>query len=728
VGDVSVASRTHSKCPLALSVGLLLLAVLVLTTPPNAGAARSPAAPAARASAPSPRLVVDPESWFLPAGNITPFVATWVNPNPGCALSPFWYRWSLTGSAAEGTLDPTVGAAVNFSASSVETGGTTLTVRSAGVLQCGDHQSAIVATAEANVTVVAPIFIQNLSVGPDPVSVGATTYLHGTLGGGVPPYSVRIVWGDGTVVEITLVTSGSFSVSHSFPAGEYLPEVLVGDSTGLLAEAFAAEAVAVSDSLVAGITTDRTEADVGAPVHFVGTTLHEPARSENGWNCSNERGALAPADGSVEFLCSFLDPGIGEAFFEAVPPAPLAPVNSTLFESIVPLPTLEAATPALTDEVGQPSSAAFIVAGGVPPFRLDWSETGAPGGGILTVLADGRVVLPIDPAIAGSLELAAELTDADGFDTSNATTRVEVEPALNDSIAENRTASGEGIDLAIASTVTAGEPPFQWAVIPESIPPNETSPAGSLGSVGDFDWSGTYRTEGWTVVTVTVVDAAGGFTASTLDFETVVPLSGNLSVTATGAQSGTFDLDLSISGGLPPFSLVLSASDGATWNRSLASDGSVNWTLQAPSGGKLLLQIVASDGFGTVLEWNKTVVVAAGPSYVPPASVSGLDLGLLGAEVLLTTSALTAGYYLLRRRRARARSVVAPDPVAVLRGIIEPADGADRTTVELLAEEAGIPLDQVRATIDRLIVAGSIRSESGGDGEEVISWSADPPP
>jgi hypothetical protein len=80
---------------------------------------------------------------------------------------------------------------------------------------------------------------------------------------------------------------------------------------------------------------------------------------------------------------------------------------------------------------------------------------------------------------------------------------------------------------------------------------------------------------------------------------------------------------------------------------------------------------------------------------------------------------------LLRRRRVRRDRLPTPgpDPVAVLRRIIEPADGAERFTVELLAEEAGVPLAQVRSTIDRLVSEGRVHSESGADGEEVLSWS-----
>jgi DNA-binding IscR family transcriptional regulator len=82
---------------------------------------------------------------------------------------------------------------------------------------------------------------------------------------------------------------------------------------------------------------------------------------------------------------------------------------------------------------------------------------------------------------------------------------------------------------------------------------------------------------------------------------------------------------------------------------------------------------------------------------------------------------------LLVRRRAREarREVPGPDPVATLKRIIEPAEGAERFTVELLAEEAGVPLAVVRSTIDRLVSEGTVCSESGADGEEVLSWSSD---
>lgn len=66
--------------------------------------------------------------------------------------------------------------------------------------------------------------------------------------------------------------------------------------------------------------------------------------------------------------------------------------------------------------------------------------------------------------------------------------------------------------------------------------------------------------------------------------------------------------------------------------------------------------------------------------------------------------------------------VTMPDAVEVLRRIIEPCDGAERAMVELLAEEEGVPWNRVRRTIDRLCVAGRIRSDRGDDGIVRLTW------
>lgn len=69
--------------------------------------------------------------------------------------------------------------------------------------------------------------------------------------------------------------------------------------------------------------------------------------------------------------------------------------------------------------------------------------------------------------------------------------------------------------------------------------------------------------------------------------------------------------------------------------------------------------------------------------------------------------------------------VTAPgrDPAEVLRTIIEPCDGVERSVVEMLAEEEGIDRQTVGTTLERLRRTGALRAERGADGEEVLAWS-----
>ena len=157
------------KFPFVLAASGAFLAVLLLTPSPSSGAPDPTRATLDRPWSASPTLDIDPSTWWMPAGNVTPFIATWIDPTPGCALSTDWFRWSIVGGSAEGGLNSTSGANVTFAATSVVSGVTTLRVRSAVVLACGSETSSSMTTAEANVTVVAPISLQNLSVdsGPD---------------------------------------------------------------------------------------------------------------------------------------------------------------------------------------------------------------------------------------------------------------------------------------------------------------------------------------------------------------------------------------------------------------------------------------------------------------------------------------------------------------------------------------------------------------------------------
>jgi len=95
------------------------------------------------------------------------------------------------------------------------------------------------------------------------------------------------------------------------------------------------------------------------------------------------------------------------------------------------------------------------------------------------------------------------------------------------------------------------------------------------------------------------------------------------------------------------------------------------------------------------------------------------------STVAVVAALLAAGatVAVLLRRRPSVTALPSPDPVAVLREVIEPSDGVDRGLVEMLAEERGVPSEVVRSTLERLKADGTVRSGRGSDGEEVLAWT-----
>jgi hypothetical protein len=113
---------------------------------------------------------------------------------------------------------------------------------------------------------------------------------------------------------------------------------------------------------------------------------------------------------------------------------------------------------------------------------------------------------------------------------------------------------------------------------------------------------------------------------------------------------------------------------------------------------------------------------AFGPSYIttefPPEALPALRRSRPGP-----LEALAERCSRLFEPRAERSAEPAPDPTLVLRRIIEPADGVDLATVEMLAEDEGVDRSTVHAVLARLRQAGTVRYARGIDGEEVFAWS-----
>jgi len=669
------------------------------------------------------------------AGNSTEIWATWTGVPPGCTGEPLWFRWGISGGYAGGNLSASEGPAVNFTASAEQSGTTRVEVRSALVLNCATSRQTAIRDATSNLTVVGPLALEDPTLSPNPVAVGSWANLSTTLANGEPPYRLRVEWGDGNVSFYNVTQPGPVSFPHLFPAGSFTPTIFANDAAGLVANGSVEEPIAVSGGLAVAVDTPTSVAEVGVPVEFSGVVLHAPQVFGYLSACSDSVSGPADyrsADPTEEnFSCTFAAPGVAEVDFQVDPVGgDLPPVQAQLMELVVPPLGLNVSFRPINAEVGVPTVVTAQVVGGVVPFNVFWSMVGNSSRQERTCYADGLVELRVWPSQAGSYAVTVGVVDAVGVLVENGSTRLEVDPALQAAASADRVLSPQGASVEVAGTVTSGAPPFQWWVVSALYPSNQSASNGSLDSVAPFGWTGVFPIEGNSSVSVLLVDQYGAAWSTTSPVALVPGMTVTARAIASSADTGPeIVLNVSIAGGLPPFQLNLTTSHLEAWNRSVATDGTSSWTVLTNDSGTVELQIRIRDGVGVVWAGNQSVTFLPSNSTPAPlpAAPSGEPggsawVGPVGIVVLLS---LAGAAILLWRRRKRSAQDPAPepDPIEVLRRIVEPAEGAERSTVELLAEEAGVSPDVVRSTVDRLISAGTLRAESGPDGEEVLAWS-----
>jgi hypothetical protein len=691
-----------------------------------------------RPSALGPALVVNPPSWWLTAGNSTPVAATWSGIPPGCVASPLWFRWTVAAGFAEGTLGSTAGASVNFTAGSAQSGTAHVEARSTVLVTCGMNQDAIYGTAVSTITVVAPLQVENVSLAPNLVATGTPANLSVRVDGGQPPYRLRIDWDDGNVSSYNVSAPGRFSFAHRFASGSFSPTVLVSDATGLVANGTVDGPVSASSGLAVAIATRTVAAEVGVPVQFAGEILNPPVQYGSVTLCGDAQSSrpseTSTSRSAVNFTCTFASAGSAEVDFEVIPiNDDLPPAEARWWEPVAPPLGLNVSLPDGMGEVGLPTVFPVRLSGGVPPFLLSWRLAGNATAQQETAFADGSVLLPVWPSESGTYSLTVTAQDALGALVTVGTVTLPVDPPLNVSASADRILSSNGAVVRVSGTVSQGSSPYLWWVLPGETPTNESAPNGTLGSVASFSWNGTLAREGNSTVSVVVVDEEGAVGWVTIPVSLVPELRASVHAAASLTTVGpALLLDLSIEGGLPPFGLGIDSSDSEAWNRSFSADGVYSVTLPTNDSGPVSLNVTLHDRLGA--EWVDALSVVVPPPSPPPptrsspnaASDDSLSNAVSsGLAVLLAAVAAALAFAFLRRRWHRTTGETGPsvEPVSVLRRILEPAEGADRATVELMAEEEGVPLDVVRTTIDRLVSEGSIRSESGPDGEEVLAWS-----
>jgi hypothetical protein len=679
---------------------------------------------AASAAPVSPGLTVDPSSWELEGSNETSLAAVWTAPPAGCWLEPEWYRWAFSSPQVSGTLNATSGAEVTFSATPATPGISTLTVRSESELICGSSARLELATAFSNVSVEAALSLTDLAIDPAPLTPGEPSVLTGSVEGGTPPYELGVNWTDGTRTESTLPGSGAFSIAHTYGAGTFDPLVSVQDSNGLLADATVPESLDVSSAVAVAIDPARTVTDVNEPVEWNATVDRAGDLFVTTPECDGVPGVPIGFSDATAGSCTFTSVGRGSISIDVGTTFEQSLASATSTEIVVPTPSVVVMPPAAPFEVGRGADLVANVTGGVPPFTVDCVGPESPSPYRLVLDSDGPVAIPLVPTVAGDLEFVVQVVDADGVASAPATAELEVATPLNVTVGFGRTVIGAGVSLSAAGTVASGAAPFQWIVAPEGDAPGPGPAAGLLAAPGSFNWSELIRLDGAVAVAVVVVDGAGAVVSANRTIEAAPLLSVLATVDAnlSGAPD-VLEVSVDITGGLPPFNLTFVATPGPTWNSSAVTDGPATARLAVPNGGAFVLTVVVRDATGATDTDNASVDLPT-PAGPPTAASGNSTAAIVGGLVAMGVA--IGGCWAWLRRRPQQPETATPDPVSVLRGIIEPADGADRATVELLAEEGGLSLATARSTLDRLIADGCVRSEVDEDGSEVVAWERDP--
>jgi len=696
-----------------------------------------------------PVLQVSPSGWTTHAGNTTSLLATWSEPSAGCIESPLWFHWAVTNGSEDGYVSDASLARATLTTDVGRSGSLTIVARSALELSCGSSDQVVDGVGSASGLVVAPLELGTPTVSPDPIIAGGEANLSFDLYNGEPPYHIHINWGDATQSSFNDSAAGTFRLVHRFSAGIFRPMVTVADASGALRDAAPAASLVSSAGVALGIDPVDSEADAGLPVSFSAVLLHSELPSRTFVQCGNLAvgGNWSEAGSSAidSFSCDFDGPTTGDVQLEVVPAGDTQPpLLAQLAEPVVPDLRLEASAPVGTAEVGVPVSATVWLIGGVPPYQLDWAANHSATSASEVDAVAGRFSIPLIPPGPGPIAFLVRVTDADGDSASATLSLPDVAARLSPTVSGERTLTTAGALVNITGIPEGGIPPYLWWIVPDPVDLNSTLPNGSVGPNASFGWISTYRVHGPLTAWVIVLDSVGLSTS----VELVIPLVPSLvvddSVGEVANASGRFvALQTAIDGGDPPFNVTLDSSAGEHWNLTAPGDGSFAWLLPTNDSGVVGFQIAVEDALGAVWASNASVVfpnannstsVPPPPSTPPPApdspgssgsSGAGSDLAVYGG-VGVVLLGIGAGLALMRWRRrssARAPQRPSPDPIAVVRGIIEPADGAERSTVELLAEEAGVPAADARATIDRLIADGSLRAETGEDGEEVLAWS-----
>jgi len=707
------------------ALAILLLANPFGSTPiPRAASERDASVVSVAANSTSaPKLTIHLPD-FPPEGTTnTTLDASWGSAPSGCTLHPEWAEWFLPSAAAAGGFfsSPDV-ARTLFVPSDLTSGTSEVGVRSDTEVSCEGLNQTVEGVAFSNVTTYPALTLTDLSVDPSATSVPGRVLLSGQAGGGRPPYLLGVEWGDGSFLNRTLTEAGGFAVPHTFGPGTFRPRVGVYDSDRIDTRGVVPEPVEVSNGTVLAINASLPLAEVGVPVGFQGSVDRPVAHYGAAIACGTDPIVL-PAYYITNVTCTPTAPGTLAVTFKVGAPVPTLVAQVTREESVAPALAVTVRPLPSPLDAGTQTYVRVTITGGVPPF---WVTCGSWNGTLSRVSdapADGSFLVAWTPPFAGAAVLNGSATDSLGASVTSPWLKLVVNAPPSLTLQSNVTIDVRATTVAFHAGVVGGSAPLFWGVETDPVP-SASTPLFGANFNGSIGWSCTFFEEGVATFVLQLEDPAG--TVLTRNVTIDLPAAPSLGVRSLPHNStGPTVLHLAITadGGVMPFSLWVNSSGSTLWNGSEPAPGPYLVSLSLGRPGLVDLSVALVDARGVRAVVNLTLIVPVLPERGSAGGIgSGFDLvpWVAGAIIVLLAGGIGGVRW---RSRTRTPEVAPPDPESLLERLLRPADGADRLTIELMAEEEGVSLDTVRETLDRLIREGRVRAESDPNGGEVLAWS-----
>ena len=707
---------------------LLLLALPTMSTPsiadlPNG---RSPAvAPITEPSVPAPNLTIALPEFPQKGTANTTLTAEWGAPPTGCEVKPMWAEWYLPSpSSASGTFLSPDRAQTLLVPTNLTEGITEVGVRSDANLECGAANRTLASIAFANVTTYATLSVVNASVDPSAASAPGLVQFRGVVAGGRPPYLLGVDWRDGTYTNRTLYAPGPFEVPHLYTNGTFLLRWGILDADRIDVRGTIPQPVEVTNETALAINASLPLAEVGVPIAFHGW-VQRPGTNRGAAIACGTDPLVDPEYFVTNVTCTPTAPGSLPVTFKVGAPVPNFVAQKTLNQTVAPSVSVFVRPESAGVDAGTRTYLRVTIVGGVPPFQVYCSSFTGPVAERADAPADGSFLIPWTPRAPGVAELNASVTDSLGVTERSPTVRA-VLARTPELVLQPTVVVGPAVStVTIGATILGGTSPAFWGIQTSSTVLSTTTPSGTTSN-GSFAWSGTTTSEGVATFVAELTDPAGSVVVSPVSVALPLALA-MVGLNGTVPTSGTagVDLSLTISGGVPPFDLWVNSSGSELWNGSDPAEGPyfvvVDWNLSGP----VTASVTVEDARGVRVVGNLTVA----PDHsitAPPFTSESTQASVAPELVAGSFIAGAAGLAWVRWRRREPPAIRSPpDPESVLERLLRPADGADRLTIELMAEEEGVPLEVVHETLDRLVREGRVRSEAEPDGGEVLAWAGE---